>query len=492
MPLQAILVEEIAASSQDPRHPLFNDFPQSPDETLIYHLGGDIDRYDLVLKDAKAGALLEKRARNVVMREWDIKPASSSRLDKKAADIFKEVLTRFDSDLMINNMLVNSYLKGNDFEELAWAIDGDLTYITKAIAKPIYRFRFARPGANTSGMISEDGTGTRPPKSNEPVGMFQDWEVRVTSYKDIMQGANVPDKRILCNVYGQRYDNPLGVGLGSVLYWLAVVFKKEIAKQRMIYLDKYASPTPRIKAGEKATKEQREEVGRQLIKIIKGGALTLPHGWEADFMEAMRSSTNDVFQSAIDWCNSEMAMLVVGETLSMELPANTGSRAASEVHSEESGVFLAKYDADRLCSGPIRTLVQWVTELNAPGANPPQVWKRFPEFEESEDLNNRVNRDNTLNQIGYKISPEKVEEIYGEGYIDNAAAEAEAAKEQEGGAFDVGFGEESGGSRGRGAAGGGDLHKDAPSVLPVSYADRKAIAFQKRLKKAGIDWRNIA
>ncbi|MBD2492536.1 DUF935 family protein [Aulosira sp. FACHB-615] len=491
MPLSAQLAQQIANSSNDPRFYLFNDFPQSPDETLLYLLGGDIDRYDLVLKDAKAKALLEKRSRNVVMREWDIKPATDSKLDKKAADIFKEVISRFDSDLMIDNILTNAYLKGNNFEELQWAIDGDLTYIKKATSKPIHRFRFARPGANTSGMIDQDGTTVRPIKNKEPVGMYQDYEVRVLSMNDTWQGANVPDKRVLVHSYGQRYDNPWGVGLGSVLYWLAVIFKKEITKQRLIYLDKYANPTVRVIAGEKATREQRENVAQQLADMIKGGSLVLPHGWLSDFMEAMRSSTNDVFQGATDWCNNEMAMLVVGETLSMELPDNTGSRAATQSHSDESNVYLAKYDSDRLCTGPMRTLAQWITELNTPGANPPQVWKRFPEFEESEDLNSRVNRDNTLNTIGYKISPDKVKEVYGEGYIDSAAAEVEQQKQQEdSGAFDVGFGEEVGEQGSRGAGENDSNPSSAPSPLcpSASYAERKAIAFQKRLQQ----WRKTA
>ena len=455
MALSAKLTDDIASAESDPRYYLFNlgGMIATPDDTLMYQLGGNADEYDLVLKDAHAKALLETRDRNVTCREWKVEPASQDKLDKKAADIVKDVLNAsvrgtssgvFDFDQFCSDL--NSYplLKGNAFIELKWNIDGKTTYIESATPKPNHRFKFRLPS-----------------ETKEDIGYYLGYEIRVLSQGNMFEGTTVPTKRIICHSYGRRNDNPWGIGLGRVLYWLAVVFKKELIKQRLIYLDKYAQPTLIGKGSEKSTLAQREEFNRILSSIVKGGYGTLPPGWEANFLEAQRSSTTDVYQGAIDWCNAEMSKMVLGETLSLELPQGAGSRAAAQTHQDGSTIYLAKYDSDRISTAPLRELSGWITELNVPGAKPPMIWRNFPELQDSEDLNARVSRDSQLNQIGYKIKAEAIKEIYGDFYEDSAALEAEMAKQQqESGAFDVGFAEEK-----------------------LDYELRKFKAFQKRLAK---------
>ncbi|MEH1789635.1 MAG: DUF935 family protein [Nostoc sp.] len=465
MPLSASLAQDIAAANTDPRHFLFDGFVQIPDDTLLYLLGGDTDYYDLILKDAHAKAVLETRDRNVVCREWKVVAASESKSDKKAADVVTQVLTSFDFDQAASDINRFSLLRGTSFVEFKWELDGSLTKIKRATAKPAYRFRFKIP---------DDG------KESDDIGYYEGYEIRLLSRSDYYEGVTIPPKRILCHSYDRVNDNPWGIGLGRVLYWLAVVFKKELVKQRLIYLDKYAQPSIKGKGGPKSTLEQRDEFTKVLAQIFKKGYGTLPEGWDAELMEAQRSSTSDVYQTAIDWCNAEMSKLVLGETLSLELPQGAGSRAATQTHQDGSTIFLAKFDSDRLSTGPLRELARWITELNVPDANPPMIWRHFPELEESEDLNQRVNRDDTLNTIGYKISADKVKEVYGDGYEDAAGVQAEQQKQQtqqqqDSGAFDVGF------------------EEPKPNINPValSYEDRKLAAFRKRLEKVGIDYGTV-
>lgn len=490
MPLSKRLTEEIAASIDDARYYLFNNIPQSPDETLTSLLGGDVDRYDLILKDAHASAALEKRVRNVALREWNIEPGGTRSIDKQAVKTLETVLRQFDSDQMIVDLMINTLLKGNGFIELKWAIEGKLTYVGQAICRPVYRFTFLRPGGTArNSKLNSLLPYEASPVNDKQRGYFKGYEIRVLKLNDIQFGEPVPPMRILCHNYGQIADNPWGVGLGQVLYWLAVVFKKEIIKQRLIYLDKYAQPTLLATANETATREQRDAVLNVLQEITQGGYGVLPYGWVAEFLEASRSSTNDVFQGGIDWLNQEMSKCVLGETLSLELPGSSGSRAASETHADQSGVFLAKYDSDRLASGPLREFSQWVTNLNHPGAKAPMMWKRFPEFEEMEDLNSRVNRDNTLKNIGYTITPKKVEEVYGEGY----------EKQEE----DKGFGSGFEGLGGEGeAADNTDIEPDFAkfseplnvegNVLPQDTFDKIAEVGDEDIEEAIAQWKEIA
>jgi phage gp29-like protein len=449
MPLSAKLTKEIAAAELDPKYILFDNVPELPDDTLRFLLGSDFEKYDLILKDAKAKALLEVRDRNVTCREWKVEPASSSRKDKKAADVVKEVLLGCDFDQISSDLNSNSVLKGNAFVELKWGIDGKTTYIEDAVAKPNHRFRFVLNKENAKN-----------------IAVYKGYQIRVLSQGNFYLGDQIPVKRILCHAYGRRTDNPWGIGLGRVLYWMAVIFKKEIWKQRLIYLDQYAEPAkvgtpPDDGSPNRSTKGQRDEFRQALKDMISGKVGVLPPGWKVDLLEAARSSTNDAFQNAIDAINSEMAMLVLGETLSMELPG-AGSRAAAQTHSESSHVYLAKFDSDRLSTGALRDLARWITELNVPDAKPPMIWRSFPELDAVEDLNQRVNRDNVLKAIGYQINPEKVKEVYGDGYIDleekaKQDAAEQAQQQQESGAFDIGFSES-------------------------SYEARKAIAFRERMQ----------
>ena len=456
MVLSEALRREIASAEQDPKYILFDGVPQTPDDTLRFLLGGDFDKYDLILKDSKAKALLEVRDRNVSCREWYVDPASQSRKDRKAADVVKNILLGFDFDQMCSDLNSNSLLKGNAFIELKWGIDGQTTYIEDAITKPNHRFRF----------VLHKGDGNKG-ANGEPIGIFKGYQVRVLSQGNFYLGAEVPDKRILCHAYERRSDNPWGIGLGRVLYWMAVIFKKELWKQRMIFLDKHAQPTALGKAPQSETQvtdvAQRNEFREAMERILAGKSGVLPPGWELDFLQPS-SLGSDLFQSAIDAINEEMSMLVLGETLSMSLPGG-GSRAAAQTHAEGSRVYLAKYDSDRLSTGALRELAKWITELNVEGATPPQIWRKFPEFDETEDPANRISRDSQLNSLGYKISPEKVQEVYGDGYIDleEAKAQQEAENPPAPNAFNIGFSE----------------------IDPVNheYLTAKAMAFQRSMSK---------
>lgn len=469
MALSAQLTQEIASAQSDPKYYIFDGTPEIPDDTLRFLLGSNFDKYDLILKDPKAKALLEVRDRNVVCREWEVVPASSSSKDKKAADIVKEVLLGCDFDQMCSDLNSNSLLKGNAFVELKWGIDGATTYITDSVAKPNHRFKFVlhEDKANSADIYNTDDMAKAADmsKSLDDIGIYKGYEIRVLNKANFYLGDTVPAKRILCHSYGRRSDNPYGVGLGRVLYWMAVIFKKEIWKQRLIYLDQYAQPTkigkpPSESELYRSTKEQRDEFREAIQHIVAGKVGVLPPGWTIDLLEASRSSSNDAFQNAIDAINAEMAMLVLGETLSMEITGN-GSRAATESHTEGSSVYLAKFDSDRMSTGSLRVLSQWITELNISDAKAPMIWRKFPELDNTEDLNSRIGRDNGLKQLGYQMTLEKVTEVYGDGYVDLAKLQADqqanqAQQQQDSGAFDIGFNES-------------------------NYAERKAIAFQKAM-----------
>ncbi len=118
-----------------------------------------------------------------------------------------------------------------------------------------------------------------------------------------------------------------------------------------------------------------------------------------------------------------MSEAVLGETLTTN-SGERGARSLGEVHNEIR-VAIAKADADLVCQSIRDTLVRWYVELNYPGEAIPNVWR---DFSEAEDLNDKVERDKKIYEMGYKpASVDYLNETYGGEWIERQAAEPDAS-----------------------------------------------------------------
>jgi len=86
------------------------------------------------------------------------------------------------------------------------------------------------------------------------------------------------------------------------------------------------------------------------------------------------------------------------------------------VHNEVRHDLLIS-DARQIAGTLTRDLIWPIVALNIPGID----IRRAPRFrfltDEAEDLKARADRDKVLFDMGYRLTPEKVEEVYGEGYV---------------------------------------------------------------------------
>ncbi|MGL5196260.1 MAG: phage portal protein family protein, partial [Chroococcales cyanobacterium] len=90
----------------------------------------------------------------------------------------------------------------------------------------------------------------------------------------------------------------------------------------------------------------------------------------------------------------------------------SGQPAAND---ERVRIELTKLDGDLLHATLNETLIKWAVEFSFAGAEPPTVWRVF---NTEEDLGSRATRDKTLQDMGFRLTFAKFEEIYGEGYED--------------------------------------------------------------------------
>ena len=118
----------------------------------------------------------------------------------------------------------------------------------------------------------------------------------------------------------------------------------------------------------------------------------------------------------IAWCESSQSKAILGGTLTTSAE-NTGLGSnLGDVHNEVRHDLLIS-DARQIAGTLTRDLIWPIVALNIPGID----IRRAPRFrfltDEAEDLKARADRDKVLFDMGYRLTPEKVEEVYGEGYV---------------------------------------------------------------------------
>ncbi|MEM7773857.1 MAG: DUF935 family protein, partial [Cyanobacteria bacterium P01_A01_bin.37] len=236
----------------------------------------------------------------------------------------------------------------------------------------------------------------------------------------------LPNKKFIVHTFHGERDNPYGMGLGGKLYW-PVFFKKNDVKFWLAFCDKYGSPTA-IGKYQQGNKGQRDELLKAIRAIAQEAGIAIPEGTSLEFLEANRNGAITAYKDLADYMDQEISKAVLGETGTTNQSDGGGSRARDEV---ANGIRLeiAKFDADLLSDTLNRTLIKWIVDYNfAPGTVAyPKLWRRFPELEEKEDLNGRINRDKGLQELGWRLTAPKVEEIYGTGY--ESAVDEDAGQE---------------------------------------------------------------
>lgn len=378
---QAIL-REIATVASDPSYPAFDGLLRQMDDTLATRgQGRGMKLYDELLRDTRCHSVIQKRATAVVAKEWFVEPGAEDAQAKAAAELVETVLkdTNFDK-LCID--LLDAILKGYSVSEVFPKIENGMVMIDKTIARSQDRFVF--------------DDKRRP---------------RMLTRDDPLKGVMIPPRKFITHTFGGRDGNPYGLGLGSKLFW-PVFFKRQGIKFWLKLADRFGTPTTVASYPKGADDAEIEKVLRALRALANDGIIAKPEEWVIDLLESSAAGNVTTQEQLCRYMDEQMAECVLGETLTTNI-GSVGSKAAAETH---DGIreILVKFDSDMLSETLNRSLITWIVEWNM-GFNvaPPKVWRSFTE---QEDLNERVDRDQKLSKMGWHLTPEKFEEIYGEGY----------------------------------------------------------------------------
>lgn len=376
------LLDEVASLDRDINPRSYNGILSQEDDTLANRGGGKgLKIYDELERDGRAFSVLQKRKMAVIARDWVVEPASESALDVQAADLVREQLAAAGFDQLTLGLL-DAIPKGFAVAEVMWALEGGAFVFKRAIPRDQRRFVFDIDG-----------------------------QLRMLVPESMVKGVELPARKFIHHSQGAKDENPYGLGLGTRLFWYCW-FKRQVLANWLVFTDKFASPTAIGEYPPGTPKVEQDRLLRAASSLAQETAIAIPQGMVLRLLEAGRTGGAEAYERFLTYCDQMIAEVVLGESLTTSAGAS-GSRALGEVHNDVR-LELVKADADLLSSTLAATVVQWITELNVPGAEPPTVYRSF---EEPEDLTAAADRDTKIMKLGYRPTPEYIRRVYGDGWV---------------------------------------------------------------------------
>lgn len=341
-------------------------------------LAGGLRGYEEMLRDDQVAACFGQRRLAVVSRPWTVVEGGPRRIDRQAADLLRSTLDSVAWDATTDGMLYARFY-GFAVAEVIWRADRAGISLDDIKVRDRARFAFSPRG---------------------------ELLLRTTGNPN---GEMLPDRKFWRVAVGASHaDEPYGTGLAQALYW-PVWFKRQGARFWATFLEKFGAPTAVGTFPDGTSDESRARLLAALAAVHSDSGIALPEGMKIELLEATRGGTVN-YQDWMGYWDRAIAKVVLGQTMTTE---DGSSRSQAEVHWDVRA-DIVRADADLVCASANRSWVRWLIDLTLPGAAYPQVWR---DMTASEDLDSRAKRDETLFKVGFRLTPEAVEQVYGDGYL---------------------------------------------------------------------------
>jgi phage gp29-like protein len=304
---------------------LFGILP-NPDKIL----GKNYQRMEILtdlLSDSHVKSCVQSRKAGTLSLDWEI-------LQMEAPDAVFELIKRvFDKlDLRrITSEMLDSWAYGYKPLEVYWEYrDGYITPVD-VIGKPPEWFAF---DAYNNLLFLKKGE---------------------------LNGTLVPTRKFILIQNEQSYTNPYGDSALSRCYW-PVTFKKGGIKFWVRFTERYGSPMLIAEMSGDGTLEATQKVLDLLADVRRGGVASLPAGYTAKIVEAMKTSSVDTYETMIDFFNSEITKSILSTALGLQELGNVGSYAATK-SGENSKMQVVASDV-KLVEEGYNTLISWIVAYN--------------------------------------------------------------------------------------------------------------------------------
>lgn len=371
-------------------------------DALLRDKGGSTPRrnldiyYDL-FTDQQVYADWDKQATEIISKKWFVIPGGPTDEDKAAADLAREALENLGSDIdfgvyiaqdkpcsgfdNLTRGLLAATIAGIGVGEIIWKYNSKGKYIPVEIpVRDARRFIFQY----------DPETDTIYPK--------------LLTTGDYSDGILLPARKF---IFHRHYSIPgfndsYGFGLGRQLFY-PVEWKKEIIIMWLNLVDKYIDPVTVGTHPEDADKEDVIDFKNAIQTIAQEMSITLPEGWELDFLRADIQSSYMALERLLGYIDKKISKIILGEATTGE---PSGGSEARETINNSIRLQKAKAWADELSETLNCTLMKWIAELNFADAKPPKI---FREFKSDADLVEFVDLVSRLSAAGYIVDPDFIE-----------------------------------------------------------------------------------
>ncbi|MBU2532257.1 MAG: DUF935 domain-containing protein [Alphaproteobacteria bacterium] len=350
-------------------------------DPILLARGSDLDVYEEILRDDQVQSCFQQRRLAVIKAEWDVEAGGDDKASQMAAEFMREQLDAIRFDDTTLKMLKGLFL-GYSVAECIWGKDGRHFTLDALKVRRAKRFRFDMDGG-----------------------------LRLLTLHNSAEGELMPARKFWTFTAGaDDDDDPYGRGLGYWCFW-PVWFKKNNVKFWTLYQDKFSGPTSVGKYPPNATKEEIAKLLQAAGAVGRDSSIAIPEGMVIELLEAVRASSAS-YEPFYDRMDGAIAKVILSQTMTTDAKATGIGSGAANVHMDVREEVTAS-DADLICSSFNETVVAWLTAWNFPGATPPRVWRQT---EPPEDLNSVAERDNKVKQLGFRPTPERITDTYGEGW----------------------------------------------------------------------------
>ncbi len=177
-----------------------------------------------------------------------------------------------------------------------------------------------------------------------------------------------PLRKFMLLAFGRDARNPFGRGLCQRAYWY-YWFKKNNLKFWAIYNEKFGAPTAVAKYRPGTSEEDRERLLEVLEALQTDAGVVIPESVSLELIDSTKNGDGGTFRAMADWCNDEMAKIVLGATLTSSEGRRSGSLALGSIHNAVRQDYI-EADAKLLESVLNESLVRWLVDLNFGEASP--------------------------------------------------------------------------------------------------------------------------
>jgi phage gp29-like protein len=283
--------------------------PSSIYQTMVAGHPGVYPYYrELEEKDTAIGSSMQMRRLLILARSRSVNAADA---ENGQALRYADASTQFLGSIRKFGFamweLLDAPAYGFGVAEILWGADGGRVWVDKIVGRPQELFRFGKL-------------------------FYPQTEDLLLAISPGAEGQPVPQVKFLVSTYQPRHGDRRGLPILRRLFWPSW-FKRNVLRLHLHFLEK-GPGTVAVKYDQTADAQKALEAAEAIANEL---AVAVPNGFTlmAEALQTTRTRDANDFRSLVDYFDSEMTRVILGQTLTTHgAEQQRGSMALGEIHLE--------------------------------------------------------------------------------------------------------------------------------------------------------------